>query len=252
MSTENNKTIHAKLNKARTDFHAKTHDKTGKHVNYMYFELGDFLPDALEAFSDAGLCGVISFLPDVARMRIVDVETGAYETITSPMSTATLAGCSPVQNLGAVQTYLRRYLWSCAIELVEADKVETGVKEEETLPKNQFISKKFPSVVEKKAAVKPVPAGRQTWEGHILGVKPVSQGTNANGSWTLYAIEMDQDEEGNDRSATTFKENLANDARIIGSDVLVQATVQERKNNKGEVVWTWVTFETVENAELPL
>jgi ERF superfamily len=247
MSTTNNKTIHARLNQARKDFHAKTHDKTGKHVNYMYFELSDFLLDALKAFDDAGLCGIVSFGVEEARMKIVDVETKEVEVITTPMSTAALKGCHPVQNLGAVQTYLRRYLWSAAIELVEADKVDASVKEDETLPKDKFIARKFPAVAEKKAGAKPAPAGRQTWEGHILGVKPVSQGTNSSGPWTLYAIEMDED-----RSATTFKEDLANDARIIGSDVLVQAVVQERQNNKGEVVWSWVTFETLENSELPL
>jgi len=41
------------------------------------------------------------------------------------MSTASLKGCHEVQNLGAVQTYIRRYLWVCALEIVESDAIET-------------------------------------------------------------------------------------------------------------------------------
>jgi hypothetical protein len=46
------------------------------------------------------------------------------------MSTAALKGCHEVQNLGAVQTYLRRYLWVAALEIVEHDALDatTGKK----------------------------------------------------------------------------------------------------------------------------
>jgi hypothetical protein len=40
------------------------------------------------------------------------------------MSSAELKGCHPVQNLGAVQTYLRRYLYTAAFELVEHDALD--------------------------------------------------------------------------------------------------------------------------------
>ena len=48
------------------------------------------------------------------------------------MSTADQKGCQAVQNLGAVQTYLRRYLWASLLELVEHDKIES-----ETIDKQQ-------------------------------------------------------------------------------------------------------------------
>jgi hypothetical protein len=46
------------------------------------------------------------------------------------MSTAALRGCHEVQNLGAVQTYIRRYLWVAALEIVEHDALDatTGRK----------------------------------------------------------------------------------------------------------------------------
>jgi hypothetical protein len=49
-------------------------------------------------------------------------------TISSPMSSAALKGCHEVQNLGAVQTYLRRYLWVAALEIVEHDAIDSSDK----------------------------------------------------------------------------------------------------------------------------
>ena len=71
---------------------------------------------------------VISFGTDLATMEIVDIETGTHLPITSPMSTAALKGCHEVQNLGAVQTYLRRYLWVAALEIVEHDAIDSSPK----------------------------------------------------------------------------------------------------------------------------
>jgi hypothetical protein len=54
------------------------------------------------------------------------------------MSSAALKGCHEVQNLGAVQTYLSRYLWVSVLHIVEHDALDatTGSKvvEEEGTP----------------------------------------------------------------------------------------------------------------------
>jgi hypothetical protein len=42
------------------------------------------------------------------------------------MSTAALKGCHEVQNLGAVETYIRRYLWVTALEIVEHDAIDSA------------------------------------------------------------------------------------------------------------------------------
>jgi hypothetical protein len=97
--------------------------KTGhnKFAGYYYFELGDFLPDIQKIFAGLGLCGIVSYGTDIATLTITDMEDGTTLTITSPMSSAALKGCHEVQNLGAVQTYIRRYLWVTALEIVEND-----------------------------------------------------------------------------------------------------------------------------------
>lgn len=125
--------VYQRLNLAREAFHQTKLKKTGhnKFANYYYFELGDFLIPALQIFNSHGLTGVISFGKETADMRIINNDKPEEViVIESPMSTAALKGCHEVQNLGAVQTYLRRYLWVAALEIVEHDALDatTGIK----------------------------------------------------------------------------------------------------------------------------
>jgi len=119
--------IYQKLNAAREAFHSKEIKKTGlnSYAGYTYFELGDFIAPALQIFKEVGLIGLVSFGETSATLTVVN-EDKPDETIvfTSPMSEANLKGCHAVQNLGAVQTYLRRYLWVTALEIVEHDALE--------------------------------------------------------------------------------------------------------------------------------
>jgi hypothetical protein len=103
--------VYQKLNEARDIFHQAKLKKSGhnKFANYYYFELGDFVIPALEIFRSVGLTSVIRFGIDQAVMEIVNTDKPEDKIIiTSPMSSAALKGCHEVQNLGAVQTYLRR------------------------------------------------------------------------------------------------------------------------------------------------
>jgi hypothetical protein len=119
-------TVHAKLMRARLLLQSRKLNKSGhnKFAGYTYFELGDFLPAVQEIFSEVGLCGVISFKTDYATLTITDVDKGGAIEITSPMAEANLKGCHPIQNLGAVETYTRRYLWVTAMEIVEHDALD--------------------------------------------------------------------------------------------------------------------------------
>jgi len=119
--------IYKKLNDARIKFHKLSLRKTGhnKFSDYHYFELADFLIPAIQVFDLEGLCAVISFTKETATMTIYDVEKPQDQiVITSPMGTANLKGCHEVQNIGAVETYQRRYLWMSALEIVEHDALD--------------------------------------------------------------------------------------------------------------------------------
>jgi hypothetical protein len=118
--------VYAKLQKARMMLQAAPLKKSGhnKFAGYQYFELGDFLPTINQIFHEIGLCSVISFDKDIATLRIVDTDNGGCITFSSPMADANLKGCHPIQNLGAVETYSRRYLYVTALEIVEHDALD--------------------------------------------------------------------------------------------------------------------------------
>ena len=127
--------VHKKIMQARISLQNSKLTKSGnnKFAGYKYFELGDFLPAAQQIFAELGLCGIVSFGAEEATLTITDTEDNSHLVITSPMSTAALKGCHAVQNLGAVQTYIRRYLWVAALEIVEHDAIDmtTGKAEPE-------------------------------------------------------------------------------------------------------------------------
>lgn len=128
--------VHKKLMEARLRLQAAELKKTGhnKFAGYYYFELGDFLPTAQQIFAELGLCGVVSFTADVATLTITDTDGGGVIVITSPMGSAALKGCHEVQNIGAVETYQRRYLWVSAFEIVEHDALDATTGSERKAP----------------------------------------------------------------------------------------------------------------------
>ena len=129
--------VHKKLMDARIQLQAAPLKKSGhnKFAGYQYFELGDFLPTINQIFSRVGLCGVVSFDKELATLTITDTEDNSEIKLTSPMADANLKGCHPIQNLGAVETYTRRYLWVSAMEIVEHDALDSSapLKEEKVI-----------------------------------------------------------------------------------------------------------------------
>ena len=119
--------VYKKLQEARLELQSTSLKKSGKNkfAGFEYFELGDFLPTIQNIFMKHGLCGTITFYTDIAILTIVDVDKPEDKIeFKSPMSSAELKGCHAIQNLGAVQTYLRRYLWVAAMEIVEHDSLD--------------------------------------------------------------------------------------------------------------------------------
>ena len=120
--------VHKKLMQVRVDLARQGLQRTGhnKFAGYKYFELSDFIPQAMELFLKYDLCGVVSYSPDEATLCITDEEDGTVIVIHSPMATAALKGAHDIQNLGAVESYQRRYLWMTALELTETDPIDSA------------------------------------------------------------------------------------------------------------------------------
>jgi hypothetical protein len=156
--------VYKKLQEARIQLQNTKLNKSGKNkfAGYEYFELGDFLPQIQNICQKNGLCGMVSFTADTAYLTIHETEGDGFVTFTSPMSSAALKGCHDVQNLGAVQTYLRRYLWTNAFEIVEHDALDatTGGVE----PVKKVEPKPVPLPVQLKAEPKKIVGEKGEWQ----------------------------------------------------------------------------------------
>jgi len=129
--------IYKKLQKVRVDLQNSNLKKSGnnKFAGYSYFELGDFLPKINELMLENSLTSSICFMAEIAVLKIIDCDKPEDSIeFTSPVANAQLKGCHEIQNLGAVQTYLRRYLWTNAMEIVEHDPLDaTTGQQDDTL-----------------------------------------------------------------------------------------------------------------------
>jgi hypothetical protein len=128
--------VYEKLQLLRVKLQAINPKKTGnnKFAGYSYYELGDFIPHVNSLMDELKLTSCLSF-GDIGLLEIINVEAPDERiTFTAPMSTAELKGCHAVQNLGAVITYIRRYLWTNALELTEHDALDATTGKDETKP----------------------------------------------------------------------------------------------------------------------
>ena len=123
--------IYAKLQKARKLLNDSDLQKSGKNAfgtGFKYFELKDFMPKVNEIFADLGLLGATDFSGEtMATLTIYDTDEltgGACLVFSCPKAEAGLRQGTPIQNVGAVQTYIRRYLWVQAMEITEDDQID--------------------------------------------------------------------------------------------------------------------------------
>ena len=120
--------VFEKLHKARIMFQEANVKKSGqnKYAGYTYFELNDILPICNKICNEIKAVCVLNFTETVATLQFIDCEkTDDVITFTSPMSEATLKGCHKVQNLGAVETYIKRYLYQNCFEIAENDALDS-------------------------------------------------------------------------------------------------------------------------------
>ena len=135
--------IYEKMQEAKAQLLEKNISKSGvnKFSNYNYFELGDFTPPLIEILKKLKLFTAVSFSENEATLTIINAEKPDEKvTFTSPMREATLKGAHPIQNLGAVETYQRRYLYMMAFDIVDSDVLDSiqGKPQTNAQPKQYF------------------------------------------------------------------------------------------------------------------
>lgn len=124
--------ICGKLAEARKEFHKLPIRKTGVNTfqKYTYFELGDFVIQGMDCLRNAGLVSIVSFTSDLATMTVYEIDGDGLIIITSPMAELNLKGTHPIQNMGGIETYQRRYLWMALLEIIESDFAEKSQPKE--------------------------------------------------------------------------------------------------------------------------
>jgi hypothetical protein len=128
--------VYEKLAEARLKIAEKGMKKNGKNsfAGYTYFELSDILPAVNAVNKELNLLSVFSFADKVATLCVINGEKPeeviTFEFAYSPDG-ASLKGCHKVQNDGAVQTYVKRYLYQNAYEIAEGDALDSTMNPNE-------------------------------------------------------------------------------------------------------------------------
>lgn len=153
--------VYARLAKARVMLQKKALKKSGenKYAGFKYFELADFLPSVNEIFAEVGLCSQFYIttekaenlapegyepyytdMPSVAYLEIINTDMPSQSvTFSSAIAEAAMKDASPIQQLGSVHTYMRRYLWLEAMEITECDGVDALNQKEQIEEKPKVL-----------------------------------------------------------------------------------------------------------------
>lgn len=129
--------VYEKLNEARIKFQNANVKKSGqnKFAGYTYYELSDILPAINKLAQELKFTCIVNFTNEIATLDFVDLEKPEDKIIfTSPMSKASLKGCHEVQNTGATETYLKRYLYQNCFEIVENDLLDSTMNPNQPQP----------------------------------------------------------------------------------------------------------------------
>lgn len=125
--------VYQKLATARLKLKEAGLKQSGKNqgLKYTYFDLQDILPQTTKIEQEIGLLSMVSFTETEGTLTVFDTEKPT-DTIVfrSPLKEAKVGSCQPVQNLGAMETYVRRYLYLLAYEIVETDALDKGGEED--------------------------------------------------------------------------------------------------------------------------
>lgn len=124
ITNNNAANIYLKIQMCRVELQAMNLRKTGKNkfAGFSYYTLEDITPTLNKLLLKYRLASEISFNSQIGRLKLVNIDN-TQETLIfeAPMREAEQKGCNSVQNLGATITYMRRYLYLIAFDIVEYD-----------------------------------------------------------------------------------------------------------------------------------
>lgn len=116
--------IYQKLATIRVELQESKLKKSGKNAfaNFEYFTLDDFLPTLNNLMKRHQVFSNFSMDTEKAYLTFINNERPDEQIVfTSPIAEAQIKGSTPIQCLGGVHTYMKRYLYLNAFEIVEGD-----------------------------------------------------------------------------------------------------------------------------------
>lgn len=167
--------IYGKLTEARAMFLSAGVKKTGlnRYAEFKYFTLEDIIPAKQAIFKEIGLMDCISFDEDLATLTLVNIDNpGEVIEFTSPLAEDESLIKNPIQKLGAVETYVRRYLYLLMLDIVEAETVD-AVSGKPDPEKKEAPKNNRPATPEKREEAKKelIDEGGEATETQIKGIK---------------------------------------------------------------------------------
>lgn len=136
--------------------------QSGKNMQlaYKYFELEDIVKPVTEIFLEIGLTSESNYSNEVAFMHIVNCDnpeqrisfSAPFNQVTPIISNQGKQVTNGMQALGASITYMRRYLYQLALDLIVNDEVEPQIDKNTNNPTP--VEKKAPATPEKREEVK--------------------------------------------------------------------------------------------------
>lgn len=118
--------IYEKLQKARVELQSLGLKMGGhnKFADFKYFELKDFLPKVNEIFENLKLFSKFDLLENEGVLTVINTEkTDETITFVTPKAEIVLKGQNGLQMIGSTHTYLKRYCYFNALEIVEDDAI---------------------------------------------------------------------------------------------------------------------------------
>lgn len=104
-----------------------------KFADFKYFELKDFLPEINKIFNKLKLFSKFDLLENEGILTIINAEkTDEQVTFTTPKAEIVLKGQNGLQMIGSTHTYLKRYCYCNALEIVEDDAINATIDKEKT------------------------------------------------------------------------------------------------------------------------
>ena len=152
--------VYQKLIEARSQFLNDGVEKSGKNMNvgFKYFELTDIVPSVTNIFKELGLIAIDKFTNETAYMTIVNCDApeetiefeAPFNQIAPIVSNAGKQVTNEMQALGSSITYMRRYLYMIAMDIVENDEIEPQITNDTPAE----APKKAPATPEQRQEVK--------------------------------------------------------------------------------------------------